>query len=86
MANEGMQKVELFVELFYKHIREGNLKYVTDMYEVTFNKISEEYFKNEPWPHRNKLQHLVSDYLFWMLYNVRSFMIYYPIRPTAAVV
>jgi hypothetical protein len=70
-SKDGMDKVQLFVQLFYKHIREGTLNYMTYMYEVTFPKITEDFYPDKPWPHPNNLKGLVNDYLFWMLYNVR---------------
>ena len=76
---ESMEKAELFVQLFYKNIKDGKLNYVTDMYTITFYKISEDYFKDQPWPRANTLKHLVSDYLFWMLYDVRSCFIVLPV-------
>jgi hypothetical protein len=70
-SKDAMDKAELFVQLFYKNIKDGKLNYVTDMYELTFYKISEDYFKDQPWPHPETLKHLVKDYVFWMLYYVR---------------
>ena len=69
-SKDGLDKVDKFCRLFYKHIVDGALHHMTLMYETTFYKHSEDFFPDKPWPHPEKLKHLVNDYLFWMLYQV----------------
>lgn len=69
--NEGMEKAQKFVRFFYTHIKDGATQHVTTMYELTFPRITADFFPDKPWPHPDALKHLVDDYVFWMLYTVR---------------
>jgi hypothetical protein len=68
--SEGMDKAKKFVKFFYMHIRDGGTAHVTTMYEMTFPRISADFFPDKSWPHPDALKHLVDDYVFWMLYTV----------------
>ena len=69
--NEGMEKAQKFVRFFYTHIKDGATQHVTTMYELTFPRITADFFPDKPWPHPDALRQLVDDYVFWMLYTVR---------------
>ena len=64
--------VEQFVTYFYKHIRSASARNVETMYTLTYNKIGSDFYATSSWPHMNELKHLVSDEVFWILYQVRT--------------
>ena len=60
-----------FVSYFYRHIREKNIFEIHSMYETSFNKLSDRYFKQSPWPHWEAIAPLVDDdHVFLLLYKV----------------
>lgn len=62
--------VQDFVTYFYRHIRERNLREVTQMYTHTFPHLSERFFKGASWPPVEGVAHLVDDdHVFCMLYK-----------------
>ncbi len=42
--------VKQFVVYFYRHIRERNIYEIYSMFDSSFNKLSERYFKKTSWP------------------------------------
>jgi len=53
--------------------RERNIPEIESMYEVSFPKLSERYFKQGPWPHVEAISDLVDqDHVFCLLYKVMS--------------
>jgi hypothetical protein len=57
-----------FVSLF----RERNIPEIESMYEVSFPKLSDRYFKQGPWPPVDAISDLVDqDHVFCLLYKVR---------------
>ena len=53
--------------------RERNIPEIQSMYEISFPKLSERYFKNGPWPHVDLVSDLVDqDHVFCLLYKVRG--------------
>jgi len=62
--------VKQFITYFYRHIKEGNLYDINTMYETSFNKITEKYYKQSPWPAPETISALVNhDLVFLMLYK-----------------
>jgi translation initiation factor 3 subunit L len=51
--------VKQFVSYFYRHIKDRNVYEIYSTYENTFNKITEKYFKNSPWPPAEAIAPLV---------------------------
>jgi len=76
--------VKQFVTYFYRHIKDRNVYDIYSMYENTFNKITEKYFKNSPWPPAESIASLVhNDTLFLVLYKELYFRhIYSKMQPT----
>jgi len=64
------EMVRQFVVYFYRHIRERNLTEVYSMYDVSFTKLSERYFKGTSWPSAEVVSELVdNDHVFLLLYK-----------------
>jgi translation initiation factor 3 subunit L len=62
--------VKTFVAYFYRHIREKNVYEILTMYETSFHKLSERYFKASPWPSEKAVAPLVEhDHVFCLLYK-----------------
>lgn len=62
--------VKTFVAYFYRHIREKNVYEILSMYETSFHKLSERYFKASPWPTEKAIAPIVdSDHVFCLLYK-----------------
>jgi len=76
--------VKQFVSYFYRHIKDRNVYEIYSTYENTFNKITEKYFKNSPWPPAEAIAPLVhNDQLFLILYKELYFRhIYAKLQPT----
>jgi len=76
--------VKQFVSYFYRHIKERNVYDIQGMYETGFNKITEKYFKQSPWPMAESIAPLVQhDPLFLVLYKELYFRhIYSKMNPT----
>lgn len=63
--------VKQFVGYFYRHIRERNLNEIYSMYDVSFAKLSDRYFKGTNWPAADVIAELVDhDHVFLLLYKV----------------
>jgi len=76
--------VKQFVSYFYRHIKDRNVFDIYSMYENTFNKITEKYFKNTPWPPADSIAPFVhNDTLFIILYKELYYRhIYAKLQPT----
>jgi len=76
--------VKQFVTYFHRHIKEKNLAEIQSMYENSFNKITEKYFKNSPWPLADMIAPLVNnDHIFLVLYKEMTYRhIYSKMIPT----
>lgn len=62
--------VQTFVAYFYRHIREKNVFEILSMYETSFHKLTERYFKASPWPPVQAIAPLVdNDHVFCLLYK-----------------
>lgn len=62
--------VKQFVFYFYRHIRERNIPEIQSMYEVSFLKLSERYYKNASWPAVELIADVVDqDHVFCLLYK-----------------
>lgn len=62
--------VKQFVVYLYNHIRERNITEIQSMYEISFPKLSERYFKTTSWPPVEYIADLVEhDHVFCMLYK-----------------
>lgn len=62
--------VKQFVFYFYRHIRERNVPEVQSMYEVSFAKLSDRYFKSSSWPSVELIADIVDrDHVFCLLYK-----------------
>uniref|UniRef100_A0A383V606 Eukaryotic translation initiation factor 3 subunit L n=1 Tax=Tetradesmus obliquus TaxID=3088 RepID=A0A383V606_TETOB len=62
--------VKQFVVYLYRHIRERNIPEIESMYEVSFPKLSDRYFKQGPWPPVDAISDLVDqDHVFCLLYK-----------------
>lgn len=82
--------VRLVVTGFFLWFRERNIPEVESMYEVSFPKLSERYFKASSWPQVDAISDLVDqDHVFCLLYKVGraivSLAICRPIAYTALV-
>jgi translation initiation factor 3 subunit L len=51
--------VKQFVTYLYRHIKERSVVEIHSMYENSFNKITEKYFKQAPWPSAESIASLV---------------------------
>lgn len=62
--------VKQFVSYFYRHIKERAVADIHSMYENSFNKITEKYFKQSPWPSSESIAPFVNhDKIFLILYK-----------------
>jgi translation initiation factor 3 subunit L len=76
--------VKQFVVYFYRHIRERNIYEIYSMFDSSFNKLSERYFKNAPWPPAEAIADLVdNDHVFCLLYKEMYYRhLYAKLKPT----
>ncbi|XP_014663117.1 PREDICTED: eukaryotic translation initiation factor 3 subunit L-like [Priapulus caudatus] len=62
--------VRSFIVYFQKVIKDGNLYEISNAYENSFPKLSDQFFKNEPWPQSEYIAPIVNDDpLFIILYK-----------------
>lgn len=62
--------VKSFVVHLYRHIREKNVYEIHQMYETSFQSLSERLFKETPWPSVDAVAHYVdNDHVFCLLYR-----------------
>jgi translation initiation factor 3 subunit L len=76
--------VQQFVVYFYRHIRERNVYEIHSMYESSFSKLTERFFKDKPWPKVDAISHLTGDdHVFSMLYSEMYYRhVYARLQPT----
>ncbi|KAE8675835.1 hypothetical protein F3Y22_tig00111641pilonHSYRG00038 [Hibiscus syriacus] len=62
--------VKSFVVHLYRHIREKNVYEIHQMYENSFQTLSDRLFKDTPWPSVDAVSHYVdNDQVFCLLYR-----------------
>lgn len=62
--------VRSFVVHIYRHIREKNVYEIHQMYETSFQSISDRFFKDSPWPSVDAVAPYVdNDHVFCLLYR-----------------
>jgi translation initiation factor 3 subunit L len=73
-----------FIKYFYNHVRQCNVYDIQEIYETTWHKLTERYFKNEPWPPAEVVAPLVDDdEVFLYLYKELYFRhMYAKLKPT----
>ena len=76
--------VKNFILYFHKNVVEQNVYEIHSIYENHFNKLTERYFKNTPWPPVESVARLVDSYpLFLTLYKELYYRhIYSKLQPT----
>ncbi|CAN1238941.1 Eukaryotic translation initiation factor 3 subunit L [Linum grandiflorum] len=76
--------VKSFVVHLYRHIREKNVYEIHQMYETSFQTLSERLFKDTPWPSVEAVAHYVdNDHVFCLLYREMWFRhLYARLSPT----
>ncbi|KAG2400152.1 uncharacterized protein HKW66_Vig0099940 [Vigna angularis] len=76
--------VKSFVVHMYRHIREKNVYEIHQMYESSFQTLSERLFKDTPWPSVDAVAHYVdNDHVFCLLYREMWFRhLYARLTPT----
>jgi len=63
-------QIKNFIGYFYNHVRQRNIYDVQEIYETTWHKLTDRYFKNEPWPPADAISPLVDgDEVFLYLYK-----------------
>ncbi|PRQ27489.1 putative translation initiation factor 3 complex subunit L [Rosa chinensis] len=82
--NHVPDSVKSFVVHLYRHIREKNVYEIHQMYETSFQGISERLFKDTPWPSVDAVAHHVdNDHVFCLLYREMWFRhLYARLQPT----
>ncbi|XP_041473105.1 eukaryotic translation initiation factor 3 subunit L-like [Lytechinus variegatus] len=64
------EDIKRFLLDFQGNIRDKNVYEINHCYETTFNKLSESYFKNSPWPSADTVAEIVqNDEIFLILYK-----------------
>ena len=78
--------VKSFVVYLYRYIREKNVYEILQMYEGSFQKLSDRMFKNSPWPVVEAIAPYVdNDHVFCLLYRELWFRhVYARLTPTLA--
>jgi translation initiation factor 3 subunit L len=76
--------VKTFVVYLYRHIREKNVYEIHQMYEGSFQKLSDRLFKQSSWPHVDMIAAYVeNDHVFCLLYKEMWFRhVYARLQPT----
>lgn len=76
--------VRSFIVFFQKQVKDGNVAEVHTLYETSFNKLTDRYYKSAPWPPAEAIAPLVdSDKTFLLLYKELYFRhIYSKLQPT----
>ena len=77
-------EVEKFIMFFHSHLKDRNVHQLQVVYEVSFTKLTERYYKSSPWPTVGSIAPLVgNDEVFLMLYRELYFRhIYSKLHPT----
>eukprot|EP00199_Chlamydomonas_sp_CCMP681_P001016 CAMPEP_0119108554 /NCGR_PEP_ID=MMETSP1180-20130426/15070_1 /TAXON_ID=3052 ORGANISM="Chlamydomonas cf sp, Strain CCMP681" /NCGR_SAMPLE_ID=MMETSP1180 /ASSEMBLY_ACC=CAM_ASM_000741 /LENGTH=524 /DNA_ID=CAMNT_0007094179 /DNA_START=26 /DNA_END=1600 /DNA_ORIENTATION=- len=69
-ADAANDMVKQFSWYFYRHIRERNIPEIQSMYEVSWAKLSDRYYKTGPWPPVEQIAEIVdNDHVFCLLYK-----------------
>lgn len=78
------EMIRLFVVYFQKNLRDRNVYEVHSIYENSFNKLTDRYYKNSPWPPAEAIAPLVdNDKQFLLLYKELYYRhIYSKLQPT----
>ncbi|XP_011026651.1 PREDICTED: eukaryotic translation initiation factor 3 subunit L-like [Populus euphratica] len=76
--------VKSFVTHLYRHIREKNVYDIYEMYETSFQTLSDRFFKDIPWPSVDAVANYVdNDHVFCLLYREMWFRhLYARLSPT----
>ena len=76
--------IRLFVVYFQKNLRDRNVYEVHSIYENSFNKLTDRYYKSSPWPPAEAIAPLVdNDQQFLLLYKELYYRhIYSKLQPT----
>ncbi|KPM10778.1 eukaryotic translation initiation factor 3 subunit L-like protein [Sarcoptes scabiei] len=79
-------QVQEFILNLKKAIYDKNVYEIQNLYEITFNKLTETFYKTEPWPNENVVKIIVDlkkddndDFIFLILYKDLFFRHYYSI-------
>jgi translation initiation factor 3 subunit L len=82
--NHVPDSVKSFVVHLYRHIREKNVYEIHQMYETSFQTLSDRLFKDTPWPSVDAVAHHVdNDHVFCLLYREMWFRhLYARLSPT----
>jgi translation initiation factor 3 subunit L len=73
-----------FISYFHRHVVEQNIYDIQDIYDTTWHKLTERYFKNSPWPPVSAISPLVQgDSAFLNLYQELYYRhMYAKLKPT----
>lgn len=76
--------IRSFIAFFYKQFKEGNVNEVHSIYETSFNKLTDRYYKSSLWPPAEAISPLVGgDKQFLLLYKELYYRhIYSKLQPT----
>ena len=76
--------IRSFIVFFQKQMRDGNVYEVHSIYETSFNKLTDRYYKSSPWPPAEAISPLVdNDQQFLLLYKELYYRhIYSKLQPT----
>eukprot|EP01118_Nematostelium_gracile_P019298 TRINITY_DN8905_c0_g1_i1.p1 TRINITY_DN8905_c0_g1~~TRINITY_DN8905_c0_g1_i1.p1 ORF type:complete len:493 (+),score=96.24 TRINITY_DN8905_c0_g1_i1:95-1573(+) len=59
--------VNQFITYFFRHVREKSVLEIHSMYENSFNKVTDKYYKQSSWPSLNQISHLIGPEPFFAL-------------------
>mmetsp|Transcript_20993 Transcript_20993/g.59056 ORF Transcript_20993/g.59056 Transcript_20993/m.59056 type:complete len:487 (+) Transcript_20993:116-1576(+) len=86
MAGEHVihEEVEKFIVFFHNHVKDRNTQQIQMVYEVSFPKLTDRYYKSSHWPSVGAIASLVNnDQVFLLLYRELYFRhIYARLQPT----
>jgi len=76
--------IRSFIVFFQKQVHDGNVSEVHSIYETSFNKLTDRYYKSSPWPPADAISPLVDgDQQFLLLYKELYYRhIYSKLQPT----
>merc|ERR1712205_241904 len=77
-------QVQEFIKYFYRHVRERNMYDIQDIYDTTWHKLTDKFFKGEAWPPADAIAPLVdNDTVFLYLYKELYYRhIYAKLKPS----
>eukprot|EP00871_Galdieria_phlegrea_P004115 jgi/Galph1/4704/GphlegSOOS_G3358.1 len=80
------ESVQQFLSYFRQKFREGNTTEIHNLYETSFNRYTERYFKNTPWPAPEiAAKYMQDDQVFLLFYKELYYRhIYSRLQPTLA--